>query len=146
VPQSASSMRMRSSSGVPSHLSPPPFTSSFSSLSPYAAQPCRKRGMAPGGRRHGSAELQCRWRVAAAREGATAPSGQSGVWRGGAASGKGGVGMLWRGTLPARGACGAGAGSCRCRKKLHSPRANEGEQHPVFDSVRLKSFTYSVSL
>jgi hypothetical protein len=102
--------------------------------------------MALGGRRQGSAELRRRWRVAPAREGAAAPDGRSGVWRGGAASGKGGVGLLRRGTLPARGACGTGAGSCRCLQKLHSPRANEGEQHPVFDSVRPKSFTYSVSL
>jgi hypothetical protein len=36
VPQSASSMRTRSSSGVPSHLSPPP----------YAAQPYMRHGMA----------------------------------------------------------------------------------------------------
>jgi hypothetical protein len=57
-----------------------------------------------------------------------------------------GVGQRWRGAAPARGACGTGAGSCRCLQKLHSPRANEGEQHPVFDSVRPKSFTYSVSL
>jgi hypothetical protein len=97
--------------------------------------------MPSGGRRHGSAELRRRWCVAAAREGAATPGGQSGVWRGGATSGKGGVGLLRHGTLPARGACGAEAGSCRCLQKLHSPRVNQGEQHPVFNSVRPKSFT-----
>jgi hypothetical protein len=128
VAQSASSMRTRSSSGVPSHLSPPPFTSSFSSLSSSIC----------------SAAVHETWDGftysvcgAAAREGAAAPGGRSSVWRGRAASGKGGVGLLRRGTLPAR----ERAAAVACRNFILP-----AQQHPIFDSVRPKSFTYSVSL
>jgi hypothetical protein len=124
-------MRMRSSLGVPSHLS----LSCIHEFLLISLLHMRHSCAGDVGRLRGAGGMGLR---NCGTGGAWLPRGK--VQRRPAVEAASGEAKRRRAKV-AWGVAGAGAGGCRCLQKLHSRRANEGEQHPVFDSVRPKSFT-----